>query len=193
VSDASTPPLTGLENDDELMALIDRAQKGDETALPALRDLLKEPAIVDATGGDLAKLAQQKLIDKFSGQNLMLRESLTRKLDLLRGELAGPEQTPLERLLVERIVTCWLHLHHLDVIYAGKEGTRPELGNFFHRSISAAQKRYLAAIKTLAAVRKLALPVLQVNIARRQVNVAGSCVATESQRGVPGKAANSTN
>ena len=37
-----------------------------------------------------------------------------------------------------------------------------------------AHRRYLTAIKTLAIVRKLALPVLQVNIAKKQVNVAGS-------------------
>ncbi len=40
-----------------------------------------------------------------------------------------------------------------------------------------AHKRYLSAIKTLALVRKLAVPVLQVNIARKQVNVAGAVAA----------------
>jgi hypothetical protein len=60
-----------------------------------------------------------------------------------------------------------------------------ELGNYYHRSMSSAQNRYLAAIKMLALVRKLAVPVLQVNIARKQVNVAGSCVAADSERGTP--------
>ena len=46
--------------------------------------------------------------------------------------------------------------------------------------ITAAQKRYLAAIKGLAEVRKLALPALQVNIARKQVNVAAGTVTTAS-------------
>ncbi len=50
------------------------------------------------------------------------------------------------------------------------------LGEYYQRVISAAHKRYLAAIKALAVVRKLAAPVLQVNIARKQVNVA-SCAA----------------
>jgi hypothetical protein len=35
-----------------------------------------------------------------------------------------------------------------------------------------AHKRYLSALKALAQVRKLALPVLQVNIADKQLNVA---------------------
>jgi hypothetical protein len=136
-------------------------------------------------GGDLAKQAQLTLINKFSGKNLLYKESLTRKLDLLRDELAGKSPTPLECLLVERIVACWLHLHHLEVIYAGKESMSLELGNYYQRSISSAQKRYLAAIKTLALVRKMAVPVLQVNIARKQVNVAGASVAAESERETP--------
>jgi len=43
---------------DELLALTNRAQNGDKTALPELRELLKEPAFVNAFGGDLAKQAQ---------------------------------------------------------------------------------------------------------------------------------------
>ena len=114
-----------------------------------------------------------------------LAKSLTRKLDLLRDELAGPNPTPLERLLVERIVACWLHLHHLEATYSGKEGMSLALGSYYQRSITSAQKRYLVAIKTLALVRKLAIPVLQVNIARKQVNVAGPCVAADSDGGTP--------
>ena len=37
--------------------------------------------------------------------------------------------------------------------------------------MDATNKRFLAAVRTLALVRKLAVPALQVNIARRQVNV----------------------
>jgi hypothetical protein len=170
---------------EDLMGLTDRAQKGDRTTLPALRELLKHPEAVDLLGGDLARQAQLTLIDKFSGKNLLLKESLTRKLELLRAELAGPSPTPVERLLVERIVTCWLHLHHLEMIYAGKDSLSLELGTYYQRSLDRAQKRYLAAIKALALVRKLAVPVLQVNIARKQVNVAGACPAVESERNTP--------
>jgi hypothetical protein len=176
VSKTITPAQASLNKQDELIALADRAQKGNETAIPALRELLKQPALVDGLGGDLATQAQLTLINKFSGRNLLFKESLTRKLDLLRDELAGPNPTPLERLLVERIVACWLHLHHLEITYAQKESMSLELGSYYQRCISSAQKRYLAAIKTLAVVRKLAVPVLQVNIARKQVNVAGPMV-----------------
>ncbi len=160
---------------DELHNLLKQAQAGDASTLPALRKVLEDPNIVNRFGGDLARHAQLTLIDKFSGKNLLVQEALRRKLDILRDELAGPTSTPLERLLVDRIVTCWLHLHHLEMLYAGKESMTLEVGAYYQRTLSAAQKRYLSAIKTLALVRKLAVPVLQVNIARKQVNVAGAC------------------
>jgi hypothetical protein len=168
-----------------MLALVCRAEQGDHSALPALRELLKAPEMVDVCGGDLARLAQRTLIDKFGGKNLAFKEALTHKLSRLRAELAGPTPTPPERLLVERVVSCWLHLHHLEQLYAQKEGMSPELGTYYQGSLDRAHKRYLAAIKTLALVRKLAVPVLQVNIARRQVNVAGPCPATTSERNDP--------
>jgi hypothetical protein len=151
---------------------VERAQRGDETTLPILGELLKQPHMVEACG-NLAAHAENGLIRKFAGRDLAVSEGVRRKLDCLRAELAGPTPPPLERLLVERVVTCWLHLHHLEAIYAGKESMTLELGVYYQRSISAAQKRYLSALRTLALVRKLAVPVLQVNIARKQVNVAG--------------------
>jgi hypothetical protein len=180
VSEAKKPADSDVPTTaEDLHKVIQRAQKGDASTLPALRKLLEVPANVDALGGDLARQAQHSLINKFSGDNLLFKESLPRKLDLMRAELAGANPTPLERLLVDRIVTCWLHLHHLEAIYAGKDGMSLELGTYYQRSLSAAHKRYLSAIKTLAVVRKLAVPVLQVNIARKQVNVAGACPTAE--------------
>jgi hypothetical protein len=164
----------------EVQKLIKRAQQGDEKTLPMLQELLKETYLVELCG-NIAAHAEQALLRRYSGKDLAVNEGLRRKLDSLRAELAGPTPTPLERLLVERIVTCWLHLHHLEAVYANKESMTLDLGTYYQRSLSSAQKRYLSAIKTLAVVRKLALPVLQVNIARKQVNVAGSCVASGSE------------
>jgi hypothetical protein len=162
------------------MDLAGRAQKGDRTALPALRELLQNPTAVDLLGGDLARQAQRSLINKLSGKNLLSQESLPCKLNLMRAELGGPSPTPLERLLIERILTCWLHLYHLEIVYAQNDSMVLDLATYYQRSLGAAQKRYLAAIKALATVRRLALPALQVNIARKQVNVAGPYVAAEA-------------
>ena len=80
-------------------------------------------------------------------------------------------------MLAERIAACWLHVYHLERIYASKDGMTLDLAAHYHRCIDRAHKRYLSAIKTLAVVRKLALPVLQVNIAKKQVNVTGVAAA----------------
>jgi hypothetical protein len=164
----------------ELEKVLRRARNGDEKALPVVRELLKNPANVDRLGGDLAWQAEQSLIRAATGENLAAREALTRKLELLRSELAGPSPTPLERLLVERVAACWLQLHYADILLAQQAGKLTLKQVEYHeRTQDRAHKRYLSAIRTLALVRKLALPVLQVNIARKQVNVAGSCVAAD--------------
>jgi hypothetical protein len=136
---------------------------------------------VDLLGGDLARHAQLTLISKLSGKNLLFKEALTRKLDLLRAELAGPAPTPLERLLAERVAACRLHLHYLEMVYAQKDSMSLDLAAYYQRGLSAAQRRYLAAIKALALVRTLAVPALQVNIARQQVNVVGPPVPGGSE------------
>jgi hypothetical protein len=168
----SLTPVEAPRTHEEIVALVRRAEKGDASALPALRELLKDPATVDSLGGDLAKQAQLTLIDKFSGRNLMFKEALTRKLDLLRAELSGPNPSPLERLLADRIASCWLHLHHLEMLYAGKDGMSLALAQHYQKCIDRAHKRYLSSLKALAVIRKLALPVLlaQVRVTNKQVN-----------------------
>jgi len=163
-----------------------RAQSGDASTLPALRKLLQDPASVDHFGGNLAEQAELSLIEAAAGKNLMFREALLRKLELMRAELAGPDPTPLERMLVGRVVACWLQVQDADVRYAqGQQGCTFAQGEYHQRRMDRAHKRYLSAIKTLALVRKLALPVLQVNIARKQINVAGACPVVESERDSP--------
>src|SRR5262245_66143189 len=96
-------------------------------------------------------------------------------MELLRAELAGANPTPIERLLVERIVACWLQVQDADARYAQAKNLSLAWGEYYQRRMDRAHRRYLSAVKALALVRKLAVPVLQVNIAREQVNVAGSC------------------
>jgi hypothetical protein len=164
----------------ELQKVLDRAQQGDEKTLPVLRELLKDPYYLDACG-DMARHAENALIRKCAGQSVAVREGIRSKMEALRAELAGASPSPLERVLAERIVACWLHVNHLETAYGNKDSLTLDLGNYYQRCLDRAHKRYLSAIKTLAVVRKLAVPVLQVNIARKQVNVAGPYVAPDKE------------
>jgi hypothetical protein len=143
--------------------------------------MLESPGIVNLFGGNLAEQAEQALIRAAAGDDLAFREALTRKLELLRVELAGSNPTPVEPLLVERIVACWLQVQDADVRYAqGQKNCTFAQGEYQQRRQDRAHRRYLSATRTPALVRKLALPALQVNIARKQVNVAGPCEATNA-------------
>ena len=157
----------------ELEKVLHRAHNGDETALPAVREMLKDPDTLDRLGGNLARVAEQELISAATGdKNLAFREALKCKLKLMRAELAGRAPTPLERLLVDSICTCWLQLHLAEALLAqqGHNLNRVQL-DYKERSRDRAHKRYLSAIKALALIRKRVLPVLQVNIAKKQVNL----------------------
>lgn len=170
---------------EDLRKLLQRAQSGDASTLPALRKMLEDPATVDVFG-NLAAQAEQALIRAAAGDDLAFKEGLTRKLELLREELAGPNPSLVERLLVERVVACWLQVQDADIRYAsGQRDCTLAQGEFRQRRMDHAHRRYLTALKTLALVRKLAVPVLQVNIAKRQVNVAGACPVVTGEGDAP--------
>lgn len=179
----SSPDKSAIQRAD-VNSLIDRAQRGDKNAMAGLGDFFDRPEAVELAG-NLARMAQDKLVEAYSGNNLLVREGITRKVVALRDELAGPNPTALERLLVEGIVACWVHVNHLEANYANKGNMSLRLADHYQRSISSAHRRYLSSIRTLATVRKLALPTLQVNIARKQVNVAAASVVTEAAKEIP--------
>lgn len=138
--------------------LIERAQDGDLSALPDLRRwLVQEPALWQQCG-DLAKHAELAWLRLVAGKNLVLQESMPRKLAEMKSKLGGAEPTALERLLVERIVICWLQVHHADVEAASGQrasAAHPATAEQLRKRIASAQRFYLQAIKQLALVRKL--------------------------------------
>jgi hypothetical protein len=156
---------------ERLNSLMKRAQNGDEDSLPDLRKMLV-PEVVDMLGGNLAERAADTQLNAFAGSNLFTREVITQKMSVLRSELAGPNPTTVERLLAERAVCCWLHLYSLENKNSEKTTMTITLADYYQRSIDRAHKRYLSSLKALAEVRKLNVSI-QLNVARKQVNVAG--------------------
>jgi hypothetical protein len=153
--------------------LIGKAEKGDKNALPTLREWLDEHPQVAQDFGDLAKISRDSLVKAISGtKNLLLPEVIQRKMHAMRQELAGSEPSPVERLLVERIVLCWLHLHYAETLYAqNMQELTLRQAEFHQKRITMAHNRYLSAIRTLAQVRRLGVPAVQVNVGEQQVNI----------------------
>jgi hypothetical protein len=153
-----------------LRALVRRAESGDEKTLPELRRLVGHPGVGDVVG--LASRVRSKLLRKLTGENLLVREMTTLEMKTLRQELLGPAPTVIERLLVDEVVVAWLQLHDTDLRTAGV-CDQVGVGNRLYRRADLVHRRFLAALRTLALVRRVAAPALQVNIAEKQVNVSG--------------------
>jgi len=131
-------------------SLTERALKGDHDAIDTV---LKDNRMIDLCG--LVSITSDNIIKQTAG-NPVYEEAFRRKLDLLRTELNAT--TPLEKLLAERIVCCWLHLHTLE--YRLTLQTDMSVQLHYERCISQANRRYLASIRTLATVRKLGVPAI---------------------------------
>ena len=159
------PPAPGKETTE----LVKRAASGDKSCLPAIRELLADgdrgESYRDAFGSS-ASWFRQSIIKKAAGDNLIIQDAIEQKLDQIQSELEGPNPTPIERLLAERAALCWYTVHSYEMAYANASGWNISQADLQHRKIDKAHARFLSAIRTLAQVRKLAFPTLQVNIAK---------------------------
>jgi hypothetical protein len=105
-----------------------------------------------------------------------MEEALQERMHQMRSEIAGENSTPLEVLLSERVVAGWLLVEVLEGLIAAqyqRDVTAPRVAPTHiiqqSRILESATKRYLAASRELARVRKLqAGTPVQVNT---QVNV----------------------
>jgi hypothetical protein len=61
----------------------------------------------------------------------------------------------------------------LTTVAFEERGGMLQQGEYWQQAQERAQRRYLAAIRTLAQVRRLLTPAVQVNIAEQQLNLAG--------------------
>ena len=103
-----------------------------------------------------------------------MRQILVNEADARRKTLAGPgmpacpNPSPLEHLLIERIVACGLQVTHYErlIEHNSNKGVGLDQAAWMHKKADMANRRYLSAIKTLAQVRRLQVPLsVQVNVA----------------------------
>jgi hypothetical protein len=98
-------------------------------------------------------------------------EWLEAELRAYAAELAGPAPTPIERTLSETAAVAWFAVRYVEAIVFTAGDRTLNQADYDIRRLDAAHRRYLATLRTLAQVRKMALPAMQVNIARNQVNM----------------------
>jgi len=143
-----------------------------------LRQILKTHPRFWRIVGDMAHLARMDLIGRMSGTPAV-EELLRTGVSKILTDFGWGESPPLEQLLIDQVVICWLRMNWTEYKY-NKEVTADSSiahGDYWERRLSAVQRRYLRACETLARVRKVTASTVQVNIASeggQQVNVAGS-------------------
>jgi hypothetical protein len=143
-----------LQNE-RLDELVQRAQTGDVEACRALREILDNtPGLWDFVG-DLAIQAEQRWLDFIAGDDAIFRDALARKVRTMKAELAGASTSPLEKLLVGRIIATWLQSHQADASYAQAQGLSLKQAAFAQQRMDAAHRRHLSAIAALTTVRRL--------------------------------------
>ena len=162
--------------------VIERAEAGDPGARSALASALDQSPAFVAREGSFLRRAEQALLDATSAASWVLRETRRRTLEALLHGIAGPAPTPLEAALAHCVAMSLVEAEHLETLAHRGRGADEALD----RRRSRAHARAMSAARTLATVRRLARPFVQVNVAQQQVNVAGrelhSINATKGQR-----------
>lgn len=158
----------------ELRALVAQVDKKKPAAadVRALRAFFDEHPGIWRITGDLAEQANLNMIEDMQAPKSM-KVSLMVGLNEMAAELTQPGDGALEGLIIRQIAGCWLRLSFVEYTY----GRGSAAGNFnmeqashWEKRTSAAQRRYLRAVESLARVRRLRLPAVQVNIGAQQVN-----------------------
>jgi hypothetical protein len=169
----------------ELRTLSERVEDGDKSARRELRKALRESAPeVISRASDIGRRGRWVLV-KTIARDPLTEEALVARLDLMRAEVAGPEPSPLEVLLTERICSLWLLIEVLEMLVSAQ--LSGELPREKHSPMSflqhvfkwqeSANRRFLSSIRELARVRKL-----QNNISGVQFNTQINLATTSGQR-----------
>jgi hypothetical protein len=159
-----------------LRDLVGKADKGDEKAVSAIREILDESPDLAWRLRNIGKLAERLFVSKMaSEEDAAAKEVMEHQLESMRLEIAGENSSPLEVLLAERIVATWLQVQLFEGLYASSLGKHTLLAqaNYYQKRLDRAHGRHLSAIRALAQIRKMGPAVQIINIAEKQINTAG--------------------
>jgi hypothetical protein len=137
--------------------LRERANRGDPAAQAELKQWLDSHPTVWRQLGDLAHHAQMEFIRLVAKGDCLFSESIKRRAEELRREIAGPFPTPLELVITERIVAAYLQSLYIDGQVALTDAELPKARLWLQRQLQA-NRLLCAATKSLLLVRELLPP-----------------------------------
>jgi hypothetical protein len=123
---------------------------------------------------DLGAIAEAKILEHL-GNRKSDRLCLADGAANLRRDLGEDTSSPLERVLIQECVCSYLNVNAIRFQYEERMAGSMSVGlaMYWEKKLTMAQRRLLKSTETLARVRKMRLPDLQVNIAMpgsQQVN-----------------------
>jgi hypothetical protein len=160
----------------ELQDLSSRAENGEAGARRELRRAVRESAPeVIARCSNIARTYRWVAADTASGRDPLVREAIVERASRMVYEIAGANASPLEVLLAEQIASLWVLTETqeaaLCAYYSPEQAKRLDPAFIIQmcRIQEVTNRRYLAAMKTLAQVRKAqastpALHLTQINV-----------------------------
>jgi hypothetical protein len=152
--------------------LTKKANTGEHWAVESLKEL--DPPSkqhIDRLGF----VIEETILKNLGGKDGFWTQHITREdVRSLEHELLSEGDSPLEALLVRRIALCYLALQYFECLYfqSMERPMNPRQHSLLLQRLHQANERYLSSVRTLAKVRKMKLPNLQVNIGEKQINVA---------------------
>ncbi len=144
-----------------LWDIVRKANEGDSDAITKLRDELNgsnADLLVHACG-DISHQAQMALLEAMYGQQEGYKLAALKSMKQLREELGWETSPRIEQMLIDRMVLAWQYLHWAELMNTQAGKSSQSQAKYNQERIDRANKRFLAATKMLATIRKMALPI----------------------------------
>ncbi len=169
---ADSKPATQEAALAELRTLVQRAKSGDRAALPRLRQYLDANPRLWKGPGNVALQAQAAWINLVAGPNLHFRECMSRQVNQLKQDLAGKSPSPLESMLVERLITNWLQLGYIEAREAQADEKSEKWFALKMQRQALAERQFRGAVNALVTLRDLASKPITVELHQQPVPAA---------------------
>lgn len=133
------------------------------TAATKLRDVATDAQLARIAMGDASLLVRDKVIKSISASEVM-RVGLHAKYRLLVAELAGENPSAIEAMLADAAAMSWLDFMRCqwDVETLGEVSLRK--ATYYEQRADRAHKRLMRSLRSLAAVRRVNLQSITVNV-----------------------------
>ena len=136
------------------LAALAAAANFNQKKVPELREFIAKHEDLFASANFLLNMPHNTLIMKLSGSKEGTRAIYLREVEALKQNLSSPDDTPLESLMIDRIVACYLRVSLAELLLSFDNISYVQSA-FLDKELTRANARFLRACDSLARVRVL--------------------------------------